>query len=158
LFACCPEITGRDVVDISLPTSVQASGEDGLQWGTMPALFYIDDSRDDLFYVDFIRKRRKLALEMVCFSTTQAALEVLEEREAAGQELPQLLIVDLYMPLHGGLSLIRKLRGDGRFSHMRLGVCSGSDADEDRSRALAAGADFYIEKPIDLDELFPHWG
>jgi CheY-like chemotaxis protein len=33
---------------------------------------------------------------------------------------------------------------------MRLGVCSGSDAAEDRERALAAGADFYLEKPLDF--------
>jgi CheY-like chemotaxis protein len=33
---------------------------------------------------------------------------------------------------------------------VRLGVCSGSDAAEDRERAFAAGADFYLEKPLNF--------
>jgi DNA-binding response OmpR family regulator len=33
---------------------------------------------------------------------------------------------------------------------MRLAICSGSDAAEDRARSLDAGADVYLEKPLDL--------
>jgi len=116
----------------------------------MPTLFYVDDSRDDLFYLEYIRKKQQVDVALFCFSTAQAAFEALEERLEGSEGVPDILIVDLYMPLDSGSGLIAQLRRDGRFSAMRLGICSGSDAVEDRERAFAAGADFYLEKPLDL--------
>jgi CheY-like chemotaxis protein len=116
----------------------------------MPTLFYVDDSRDDLFYLDYIRKKQQVDVDLFCFSTAQAAFEALEKRLEGGEGMPDILIADLYMPLDSGSGLIARLRQDERFSAMHLGICSGSDAAEDRERALAAGADFYLEKPLDF--------
>ncbi|MBB4573452.1 MULTISPECIES: response regulator [Rhizobium] len=116
----------------------------------MPTIVYVDDSRDDLFYLDYIRKKQQIDVDLFCFSTAETALEALKQRVAEGWAPPELLIADLYMPLDGGIGLVSRLRGDDRFSTMRLAICSGSDADEDRARALEAGADFYLEKPLDL--------
>lgn len=116
----------------------------------MPAVLYVDDSSDDLFYARYTRDKWQLEIDLTCLSTTQAAQEALEALLADGRPLPDILIVDLYMPLDSGISLISRLRADNRFKAMRLGVCSGSDAREDHDRAMAAGADFYVEKPLDL--------
>jgi DNA-binding response OmpR family regulator len=116
----------------------------------MPTIVYVDDSRDDLFYLDYIRKKQQIDVDLFCFSTAETALEALKQRVAEGWAPPELLIADLYMPLDSGIGLVSRLRGDDRFSAMRLAICSGSDADEDRARALDAGADFYLEKPLDL--------
>ena len=116
----------------------------------MPAVLYVDDSSDDLFYARYTRDKWKLDIDLTCLSTTQAAQEALEAMLVDGRPLPDILIVDLYMPLDSGISLISRLRADSRFTAMRLGVCSGSDAREDHDRAMAAGADFYVEKPLDL--------
>jgi CheY-like chemotaxis protein len=119
----------------------------------MPAVFYVDDSRDDLFHAQYVCRKQQVAVELSCFSTSQAAREILDRLLVEGRALPQLLIVDLYMPLDSGLDLIARLRADDRFARMSFGVCSGSDAQADRDRALAAGADFYLEKPIDMRAL-----
>lgn len=119
----------------------------------MPIVFYVDDSKDDLFHADYVGRKRKPGIDLVCFLTTEAVMAALENLIERGRELPCLLIVDLYMPLDSGLNLISGLRADARFSGMSLGVCSGSDAGEDRLRALSAGADFYVEKPFDLHSL-----
>lgn len=116
----------------------------------MPILFYVDDSRDDLFYLDYIRKKQQVDVDLFCFSAAQVAFEALETRLEGGEGVPDILIADLYMPLDSGSGLIARLRRDDRFSGMQLGICSGSDAVEDRERALAAGADFYLEKPLNL--------
>ncbi|MDO3434803.1 response regulator [Rhizobium sp. CBN3] len=116
----------------------------------MPTIVYVDDSRDDLFYLDYIRKKQHIDVDLFCFSTAETALEALKQRVAEGWAPPELLVADLYMPLDSGISLVSTLRGDDRFRTMRLAVCSGSDADEDRMRAFEAGADFYLEKPLDL--------
>ncbi|MBB4116189.1 response regulator [Rhizobium anhuiense] len=119
----------------------------------MPTLFYVDDSRDDLFYLDYISRKQQIDVDLFCFSTADMALEALEARAAEGKAVPDLLITDLYMPLDSGTGLVLSLRRDVRFKSMRLAICSGSDADEDRARALEAGADFYLEKPLDLAAL-----
>ncbi|MBX4939676.1 response regulator [Rhizobium binae] len=116
----------------------------------MPTIVYVDDSRDDLFYLDYIRRKQQIDVDLFCFSTAETALEALKQRVAEGWAPPELLVADLYMPLDSGIGLMSRLRGDNRFSAMRLAICSGSDADEDRARALEAGADFYLEKPLDL--------
>ncbi|PDS62807.1 hypothetical protein CO653_26320 [Rhizobium anhuiense] len=119
----------------------------------MPTLFYVDDSRDDLFYLDYISRKQQIDVDLFCFSTADMALEALEARAAEGKAVPDLLITDLYMPLDSGTGLVLSLRRDVRFKSMQLAICSGSDADEDRARALEAGADFYLEKPLDLAAL-----
>ncbi|RDJ15348.1 response regulator [Rhizobium grahamii] len=119
----------------------------------MPTIFYVDDNGDDLFYADYVRKKQQIGVTLRCFSKARDAVQALEETYERGEGVPDALIVDLYMPLDSGLDLIVRLRADARFSQIRLGVCTGSDADEDRRRALAAGADFYVEKPIDLSAL-----
>jgi len=116
----------------------------------MPTLFYVDDSRDDLFYLDYISRKQQLDVDLFCFSTAETALEALELRMAEGKGPPELLVADLYMPLDSGEGLVSRLRRDARFAGMRLCICSGSDAIEDRERAIAAGADFFLEKPLDL--------
>ncbi|TCU28142.1 response regulator receiver domain-containing protein [Rhizobium azibense] len=116
----------------------------------MPVIFYIDDSRDDLFYLEYIRKKERVSVDLFCFATAEAALAALEDRSAERAALPDVLIADLYMPLDSGLALIARLRAQDRFKTMRLCVCSGSDAEEDRQRALVAGADSYLQKPLDF--------
>ena len=116
----------------------------------MPVIFYIDDSRDDLFYLDYLRKKQGGAVSLFCFTTAEAAFIALEQRLAERTALPDLLVADLYMPLDDGLALVERLRADSRFKSMRIAVCSGSDAEEDRQRAQAAGADIYLAKPLDF--------
>ncbi|WP_160011511.1 response regulator [Rhizobium sp. 18055] len=119
----------------------------------MAAVFYVDDSRDDLFYAEYICRKQQADIDLTCFSTSQAAFEALRTRQAEGLALPDLLIVDLYMPLDSGLVLVARLRSDRHFASLRIAVCSGSDAEADRERALASGADLYVEKPISLSAL-----
>ena len=124
----------------------------------MPTIFYVDDNGDDLFYADYVRKKQQIGVTLRCFSKARDAVQVLEETYERGEGAPDALIVDLYMPLDSGLDLIARLRADARFSQIKLGVCTGSDAEEDRRRALAAGADFYVEKPIDLSAVVAQIG
>lgn len=116
----------------------------------MTVIFYVDDSRDDLFYLEYIRKKQRAAVSLFCFTTAETAFIALEQRLAENAALPDLLVADLYMPLDDGLALVKRLRTDARFRAMRLAVCSGSDAEADRQRALAAGADIYLAKPLDF--------
>ena len=70
--------------------------------------------------------------------------------EAATRK-PDLIILDLGLPDGDGIDFIRDLR---QWSHIPIIVLSARSEESDKIAALDAGADDYLIKPFDLDELF----
>jgi FixJ family two-component response regulator len=62
------------------------------------------------------------------------------------------LILDLHMPTPDGLQVIRELRGPMK-SDLPVILITGRDSKGLRERALAAGADSFMAKPLDVDQL-----
>ena len=62
-----------------------------------------------------------------------------------------LLVLDLGLPRISGLQVLRELRRSG--SALAVLILTARDATEDRIAGLDAGADDYLVKPFDLDEL-----
>ncbi|WP_460483263.1 response regulator transcription factor [Comamonas humi] len=65
--------------------------------------------------------------------------------------LHRLAIIDIGLPDGDGLQLIQRLRSHGQ--HLGIVVFSARSTSADRVRGLAAGADHYLGKGCDLDEL-----
>jgi two-component system response regulator QseB len=63
-----------------------------------------------------------------------------------------LVVLDLGLPKLDGLTLLRRIRGDG--AQVAVLVVSARDRATDRVTGLDAGADDYLVKPFELDELF----
>ncbi|KYG66539.1 hypothetical protein AZI86_05705 [Bdellovibrio bacteriovorus] len=66
---------------------------------------------------------------------------------------PDLILMDLKMPNMDGFETCRLLRADSEFSDISIIVVSGFVSDQDRVRALQAGADDFISKPFETKEL-----
>lgn len=65
------------------------------------------------------------------------------------EEPPQLVITDLLMPGLYGLALCKLVRGHRRLRSVRI-LCISSITEADvGERALAAGADLFLSKPLD---------
>src|ERR1700741_1971444 len=71
--------------------------------------------------------------------------------QALGTEPFELLLLDLGLPGGDGLALLKALRGRG--SGLPVLIITARDAVADRVAGLDAGADDYLVKPFDLDEL-----
>ena len=69
---------------------------------------------------------------------------------AAGQTHPDLVMLDLGMPQLDGVQVIHALRG---WTSVRILVVSGRTGSADKVEALDAGADDYVTKPFQIDEL-----
>ena len=83
-------------------------------------------------------------------------VEAVNGREALDlirQNQPELVFLDLQMPILDGFSVIREIRNDARFPHLAVVAVTASAMLGDRERAIAAGFDSYIAKPIDLGEV-----
>jgi two-component system KDP operon response regulator KdpE len=68
----------------------------------------------------------------------------------AAKERPDLVMVDLGMPRLDGLRVIEAVRG---WSAVPIVVVSGRTGSADKVEALDAGADDYVTKPFQIDEL-----
>ncbi len=66
---------------------------------------------------------------------------------------PELLILDWVMPEVNGLELCRRVRERGGSPYQYIMLVTGNDAKQDIVTGFDAGADDYITKPIDRDEL-----
>jgi signal transduction histidine kinase len=74
--------------------------------------------------------------------------------EAASLALPDLVISDLLMPVMDGYTLLRRWRADARFRRIPFIVYTATYSEpQDRKLALELGADAYILKATEVDEL-----
>ena len=64
-----------------------------------------------------------------------------------------LVVADLRMPEVDGFAFTEALREDERTRRLPLLILSGSDRSEDRVRCLRLGADDFVAKPFNPDEL-----
>ena len=77
----------------------------------------------------------------------QQALDLVE------QELPDLVILDLQMPILNGFDVLRRLRENPRFAHLPIVALTANAMQGDREKCLAAGFTSYIPKPVSLSQL-----
>lgn len=66
---------------------------------------------------------------------------------------PDLIILDLMMPEPDGFKVCRMLRADARFIFTPILIITALDDTDSRIVAYGAGADDYLIKPYDVDEL-----
>src|SRR5262245_66156627 len=62
---------------------------------------------------------------------------------------PQLILMDVQLPGIDGLELTRRLKADARYREIPIVALTAYAMKGDRDRALAAGCNAYIAKPID---------
>jgi DNA-binding response OmpR family regulator len=86
-----------------------------------------------------------MAIDIV--ATGDAALKAVSERA------PDLLILDLNLPVLGGLEVCRILRSRPATSRMPIIMVTARTGEADRVTGLDIGADDYITKPFSLREL-----
>jgi CheY-like chemotaxis protein len=69
--------------------------------------------------------------------------------EVAHRFLPEIVFLDLLLPDAHGADVARQLRGNPKLAGTRIYAITGSRNDADRQRALAAGCEAVLAKPVD---------
>lgn len=105
----------------------------------------VEDFEDNRFMM------RRL-LEMSGYSVVEAENGEEAVRRAA-EERPDLILMDLSLPLLDGLSATRSIRQNTNSRDVPIIAVSAHDTADFHAQALAAGCNEYVTKPIDFDEL-----
>ncbi len=69
------------------------------------------------------------------------------------QQIPQLIVLDIMLPDMDGYTLCKSLRTNARTRHIPIIFLTQKDERSDRIAGLELGADDYITKPFDIEEL-----
>ena len=105
----------------------------------------VEDTEDNRFMM------RRL-LEMAGYEVIEATNGE-EAVELAGSEHPQLILMDLSLPVIDGLAATRAIRKLDGFGKVPIVAVSAHNSSDFQAEALAAGCNGYITKPIDFGEL-----
>lgn len=105
----------------------------------------VEDTEDNRFMM------RRL-LEMSGYEVVEATNGE-EAVRLAQSERPQLILMDLSLPVIDGLAATRAIRKLDGFGEVPIVAVSAHDSSDFQGEALAAGCNSYITKPIDFSEL-----
>ena len=113
--------------------------------GTQKKLLLIDDDPNLILLVkDYLEFR---GYEVVTAENGREALEVLEK------QTPDMIICDVMMPEMDGYSLVSAIRSDPKTSWIPVLFLSAKGQSQDRVKGLNIGADVYMVKPFEPEEL-----
>ena len=98
---------------------------------------------------------RELVREILAAQGYQV-IEAADGQEAlrmAEEEVPDLVLLDIQLPRVNGLAVVRQLRQNPRLANLRVVAVTAYAMRGDKEKALDAGFDAYITKPIDATAL-----
>ena len=111
----------------------------------MPKILVVDDDEmnRDMLSRRLLRKGYEVVL----------AVNGAEAIEKAALERPELILMDLSMPVLDGYEATRRLKGEAKTTAIPIIGLSAHAMVGDREKALAAGCDDYDTKPVELPRL-----
>ena len=96
-----------------------------------------------------MRKLISLALARVKSVDVVEATDGMDGLRKLSESAFQVAIVDINMPVMNGIQMIELVRAEKKYAALQILVITTEGADEDRKRALAAGANGYLTKPVE---------
>src|SRR5262245_21015752 len=101
-------------------------------------------------------EENRIALKLILKHTGFDVIEAEDGQqaiEAVRREEPDLVLMDITLPVIDGLQATREIRSDEKFERLPIIVVSAHDNEDVRRQAAEAGGSEYISKPIELEEL-----
>lgn len=117
-------------------------------------ILLVDDDPLDVRLTTEQLARSKVRNTVTAVGDGRAALAYLRrEGEHADASRPDVILLDLNMPVMTGHELLEQLKADPKLRQIPVVVITTSDEDEDIARSYDLQANAYITKPIGLDQL-----
>ena len=91
---------------------------------------------------------REHGLEVILADNGELALEKLAQEEDI-----ELVLMDIMMPVMDGYEAMRRIRLQPQFKKLPIIALTAKAMPEDRNKSIAAGANDYCTKPIDIEKL-----
>jgi CheY-like chemotaxis protein len=116
----------------------------------MKKILVIEDNERNLYLMKFIIE--KLGHELV------EARDGAEGLRLAGETAPDLILLDIQLPVMDGYAVAAAIRADPRIAAIPIIAVTSFAMVGDREKCLAAGCTSYMEKPIDPEKFLAEIG
>ncbi len=111
-----------------------------------PTILVVDDTEDNLDLLEFALKRKPV--KMLRATSGMACLSIAKESK------PDIILLDIQMPEMDGFETLKRLRSNPDTAKIPVIFLTAQKKDpESIAKGLAMGADQYLTKPIDTEEL-----
>lgn len=155
VFSVTLPVIPLDHQDIISSPEEKAGTENSLLVETEPAdvdttraqvstLLVVDDNVD---FREFMRLSLSSSYSVLTAADGEEAWKIIPE------ELPDMIVSDVMMPITDGITLCRRVKEDIRTSHIPVILLTAKSAKDSELTGLEAGADDYISKPFNMDML-----
>jgi CheY-like chemotaxis protein len=111
----------------------------------MPKILYVEDNEDNVYML--VRRLKRHGFEVLVATDGEQGVAI------AQTEHPDLIVMDLNMPVLDGWEATRRLKGAPETAAIPIIALSAHAMSGDRERALDAGCDDYDIKPVRMDSL-----
>jgi two-component system chemotaxis response regulator CheY len=112
----------------------------------MPNILVVEDSPTMRQLISFAMKR-------ISNSRVIEATDGVDALKKLSSDKIDLILCDINMPVMDGLKLVSLVRSNPSFKDIPIIMVTTEGAEEDRKRALSIGANAYLPKPIQTQEL-----
>jgi CheY-like chemotaxis protein len=112
-------------------------------------ILLVEDDEVDVMNVKRAFKKNNISNPLTVASNGIEALEHLNS--LAQDELPKIILLDLNMPLMGGIEFLRELRKNEKTQRLSVFVMTTSNQDNDKIEAYNLNVAGYILKPLSME-------
>ena len=129
---------------------------DGRDWMMMSEhklILLVEDDPNDVELVLRVFRKSELANRTV---VVRDGLEALDYLRCSGPYasrpavLPQVVLLDLNLPVLDGLEVLRRIRADDRTRRVPVVILTSSNEDSDKLTGYDLGANSFVRKPVDF--------
>lgn len=111
----------------------------------MKRILIVDDEPNIVMSLEYTFKKNNF--EVFIARDGQEALDILES------ELPDVIILDVMMPMVDGYSTLEQIKKDERLDNCKVIFLSAKNKEKDIEKGLSLGANLYITKPFSIKKL-----
>lgn len=110
-------------------------------------ILIIDDEEE---IRNFLKEELEETYRIISCSNGKDALQIIHSQQ------PNLIISDVMMPEMDGFTLLKKIKSNVNLNHIPVIMLTAKIEQEDKISGLEKGADVYLTKPFNIDELYVH--
>ena len=111
----------------------------------MKKILIVDDEPNIVMSLEYTFKKNNF--EVFIARDGQEALDILEN------QLPDIIILDVMMPMVDGFATLEQIKKDERLNHCKVIFLSAKNKEKDIEKGLSLGANLYVVKPFSIKKL-----